>query len=391
MKLIPAGDLTSAERVLPVRWCLGSLETEQLKERQASNIHILLLVAYEGSTLEDRQLLPIDQMIAYLNFRRPGKHTVFAKVVYGDKLKNLLGKTSDTQYNFRVLDWERNLVTDEKFLDRFQINTIEGKAELEVVIPEEHFPKEPPAWLMKLANIGFDYPPIDQCSFRRRLLFSPPKLFFMGIWAGLKIITRAILALIFVLCLGRDIDFVPILHPWHRDLDDLSYRNTWFSHDRHGERRYSKGIYLLHPLLWIGILAVLATVAHFTHKNLWKMLATVFVAIVKFIISIAGPLVAVVLGLLVAGVVGALLGRYAKKRNRQRLAWKNSDAFRQQEERKRQEKERMREQAYDDLALLLACRPAITAEISSLPPVRRTLHLRFLNLKRKVCRPYAAK
>lgn len=384
MKLIPAGDLTSAEPVLPVRWCLGSLETEQLKAHEASNIHILLVIAYEGGRLEDRQLLPIDQMIGYLNFRRPGKHTVFAKIVYGDGIKRLLNKVSDTQYNLRVFDWERKLWSDEDFLGRLETRTIEGKAELEVVIPQEHFPKEPPAWLMKLANIGFDYPPIDQCSFRRRLLFALPKLFFMGIWAGLKIIGRVLLGLLSLLMLARETNFSPIIHPWRDNVNDMTYRNTWFSHDRHGNRRSSKWIYLLHPLLWIGILTVLGIVAHSLHKSLWKMLATAFLAIVKFIILIAGPLVAVVMALLAVVAIGILLNRYAKKRHQQITAWKNSDEFRRQAERKR-------EQTYDDLALLLACRPAITAELSSLPPVRRTFHLKFLDLKRKVCRPYAVK
>jgi len=387
MKLIPAGDLTSAEPVLPVRWCLGSLETEQLKERRASNIQILLVIAYEGSSLEDRQLLPIDQMIAYLNFRRPGRHTVFAKIVYGDMAKRLLFKASSTEYNWRIFQGYRehtDLLSDEMFYARMEIRTIEGKAELEVAIPHEHFPKEPPAWLMKLANIGFDYPPIDQCSFRRRLLFALPKLFFMSIWAGLKVITRAVTALVLVLCLVRDIGFGAILHPWRDAYDDVDGRDSWFSHDRRGYRRSSKWIYLLHPLIWIGILTALSIVAHYLHKSLWKMLATVFLAIVKFIILIAGPLVAVVMAILLIVATGVLLNRHAKKQKRQMEEWKNSDEFRRQEQRKR-------EQTYDDLALLLACRPAITAELSSLPPVRRTLHLKFLDLKRKVCRPYAAK
>jgi hypothetical protein len=49
-------------------------------------------------------------------------------------------------------------------------------------------------------------------------------------------------------------------------------------------------------------------------------------------------------------------------------------------------------QEYDDLTRLLACQTMpFEVDIDAIPAERRTIHLRFLDLKRRVCRPYAVK
>jgi hypothetical protein len=114
MRLFPAGDLASARPVMAVRWCLDPEETEHIKSLGAQNMCILFVMAYGGSELlEDRMLVPIDQMMAYLSFRRPGTHTVFARVLKGDAADKSLKKIVFSQFergmfNYDLLNYGRD-------------------------------------------------------------------------------------------------------------------------------------------------------------------------------------------------------------------------------------------------------------------------------------------
>ncbi|MHB8651753.1 MAG: hypothetical protein ACYC8S_01320 [Minisyncoccota bacterium] len=328
MKLISAGDLTSASPVFAVRWCLDRSEVERLKELEAENIHVLFVIRYEGCFLEDRQLVPLDQMLAYLTFRRPGEHTVFAKVVWrnaGSKpekaLKQaVLSKFNSGHYLNKFLNYDRTGFS-ERLLSGNGVKTLRCTNKLTVTVPREHFPKEQPEWLKQAVNAWYEYPAVDPCQFRRRLPSLLPKAVAYGCWFFISMVTRACFAFLMLGIFGmRGVKFSTIFHPLRDGIGDVNagvlWWNSWYTHTKEGNRRK-----------WVDYLLPVISVVGFVFIN----------CVVSFL--------------------------------------------------EVQEKKRM--QAYDNLHILLVCESSVSAGLASLPPQRQTVRLRYLDLKAKLCRPYA--
>jgi hypothetical protein len=389
MRLLPDSPLASAEPVILVRWCIDRAETEDLKQLEAKDPHILFIIAYEGTRLEERQIVPLNRMATFLTFNRPGKHTVFAKIVWGLKLEEkVMNKHDARSYEFSLLNY-RHTNFESDIFQAVNLRCLRGDADFEVEIPKEHFPKEPPAWLMRIVNVGFHYPPVDQCSFRRRLLWLPIKLFFMGIWAVIITILRVLCALFATLFLARGINYGAIIHPWRDDIDDVLRTtnpfNTWLTRrDKDYEWRTSKWIYVCHPMIYVLLFAILSVVKVVKHMTYLQLLHVMTAGIAKLVPWLLLKTYVPLAVLLIGGVALYFLVQRQKEEKRKRLEWENSQEYK--DARKLEDAK-----AYDDLGLLLACRQGIAPTLASLPKDHRTVHLKFLNFKRKVCRPYAVK
>src|SRR5688572_29329577 len=100
---------TPENPTIAVRWCIDPKDQAKLLELKAPNVHVLIVVAYENKA-EDRQLLPLADAMTYVGFRFPGKHTVYARLVWAEDLvgmkKYLLQRSSRSSYSNNVLDWE---------------------------------------------------------------------------------------------------------------------------------------------------------------------------------------------------------------------------------------------------------------------------------------------
>jgi hypothetical protein len=404
MKITPAGDLSSAEPVLPVRWCLEPGEAKQLKADLAKNIHVLFVIAYGADpdayqcASEDRVLVPIEQMMTYLSFRRPGKCTVFATVVWGDSVKRLrqicLTLRRRGTYVHNLL-WSGGLYGTRDWHGDMEALHINAGARLEVVVPVEHFPKEPPAWLWRTVNFQFAYPPVDQCSFRRRCLLSPLRLPWFGLWAVITTVIRAAIAACAGLHGCRHINFGAILHPWRNDINDVTYctdiRNTWVLCDEHGHAR-SRWLLLLHPYVYVALFAVVAIVKAQYGVTYWAAIVMIAGAVVKAVLIVVHSLLAWwYVWLILAAGVGSVYGveflavrrkeslRAAEKRRERETGLTPKDRWRLEEEAK-----------YDQLARSLACQAMpLEVNLHALPPDKQTFLLRYLDLKRRICRPYA--
>lgn len=175
MRLIPAGDLESANPVLPVRWCLEPKDVAALSEHGIDiNSAYVVFVIVDDRGRETRQLAPMVQMMEYLEFYHPGVHQVFATVMDGAALgvKNyVFNKEGEHFYHNDLLTYDKT---------KFLIDVC-CTAQIEVDVPAEHFPKEPPAWLRSIVDGVWPYPSVDQCQFRRRLLFTPVMFAFAAI------------------------------------------------------------------------------------------------------------------------------------------------------------------------------------------------------------------
>jgi len=407
MRLIPAGDLTSAEPVLPIRWCLDAPEINCLKDCHAENAQILFVIKYEGTTIEDRQLVPLDQLMEYLNFRRPGKHTVFAKIIwpwYGNREqvpRSLLYRVTPSRYRNNVLNENGDGFLEEfgSLHGFFTLYTItRGEAEFDVTIPAGHFPKEPPAWLKKLADVGYEYPAFDQCEFRKRTLLLPAILGGMAVWAVVTTLIRSICVLLCALCGMRNIGFAATIHPWSQDIADVfrPITNCWFLYDNDNTStpKYRPPRYLLlHPFLWFFFFGMLTIAKNRSNKTYAELLITVFSSAQHGAIQagkyIHNTIVFWVILVLFIALFCKVISRAAKEVERRRSSEYQLEQIRiraELEKRHKQEEQEARESTYS----LLVCKPNLVADIATLPTERQTFHLRFLKMKAKVCRPWAA-
>ncbi len=405
MRLILPENLTCSDPVIPVQWCLNRHETERLKEVRAQNIQILLVIAYEGTDLEDRYLVPIDQGLAYIQFRRPGKHTLFAKVVYEEfwnrgSTQKLLRKHNQRAYDAKVLNEGRNDLLEHDYLEyHLSIGVLPETSEEEISVPKEYFPAEPPEWLKRIINYGFEYPPVDECSFRRRKLLCLIKVPALALWAVVTTVLRLIIASYLVLAGWRGVDFAPVFHPWRCDISDvyvnLSQR-SWFEFDGRRNRRRSDLIYLLHPNLYLILFATVTVTKILLKKSYAELFRMIWLLIANFVLVVWTWIVQYfsqwwlhsVLIVLGAGIAAYFLARTVDSLLRRGLEDKN---YKLSEE-YQAELERSRNRQYDELYKQLACVKAPkTPSLANLPKEKQTLHLKYLGLKAKVCRPFASR
>lgn len=405
MKLVLPENLTSAEPVIPVQWCLERSETEHLKEKMALNIQIFFVIAYEGTDLEDRYLVPIDQGLVYIQFRRPGKHTLFAKVVYEGYwnrgyTKILLRKHNQRSYDAKVLNEDRTDLRGESyFKDHFSIDFLPATAEEEISVPKEYFPPEPPEWVKKVVNYGFEYPPVDECSFRQRKLLCVVKVPALATWAVVTTLLRVMIAVYLVLAGRRGVNFAPILHPWKHDIDDV-YANlengSWFKFDRRGNFRNSTLIYFLHPSFYLSCFAVVTVFKIVLKKSYTELFRMIWLSIANAV-SVVWVWLAqrfsevwleVTLFVLSAAITAYILERtYATFRSRklEKESYMCSEEY-------ITEQMKAKERRYDELYKQLSCvRAPKVPGLANLPKEKQTLRLRYLALKAKVCRPYAVR
>ena len=213
---------------LPIRWCVEKSALEALRERKVKNHHLLLVIKPQRGGREFRHLVPLEQMVQYVSFSKPGENKVFATIVWnsdGDvgKLRNLYLKRYAGGYDTDVINSDGEL---------FELKQSLGSANLTIEVPAEVFAKEPPEWEKKWVNLFFQEEPIDRCHHRKRKWFFayPIQPFLMLVFAawmlGVAMPFRWVAA-VFFLAIGRwDIRFAPLCHPFSSDTEDI-----WFYTD----------------------------------------------------------------------------------------------------------------------------------------------------------------
>ncbi|MDP3004520.1 MAG: hypothetical protein Q8N43_03430 [Candidatus Azambacteria bacterium] len=395
MKLI-ISETQVQDATIPIRWCLDRNELEKLKEREVKNPSLLLVVTTPSGNEwaeMDRYLIPLDQMLAYVQFHKPGKNRILAAVVWrqdGDvsKLKELIfERKSSLQYEKKVLTYNKKSFQR----DNYQWEFIGGETELEVVVPEELFAKEPPAYERWWVNLWFETKPRDQCQYRRRRMIAytiqVPIVFLFVIFISIC----RILAAGTLLFLGkRKVDLKPIIHPFLYDSMGVWERTeaSVFLLDAKGKRRHWL-VAFFSPLVFLAFVVILIYISlifpsFFSLLQWWHYLIISLAAMVGIAV-VVNALFAVIFILhflfrLTFPVKKSRAEERAKKRTEKRYA-----EF--AEERRLREVKKSRLRA--ELEQLLACNGEFVPKLSALPRKKRTVYLRFQNLKVRVCKPFA--
>jgi hypothetical protein len=203
---------------VPIRFCLSQGEVESVQRLILNNeaVRVLLVVRHLASGQEKRQLLtvPLEPM-TYVSFTASGLNQLYAVLVAHKDAKDLekyFLKSGDKQYSyennlvemlegnafrfrasvvnkqFQVMDWPRLSATesaetkslvDVDLTEQNQLawgsgpadndNVYSKPAALKVDVPREYFAKDLPAWLVEWANLWYRLPLREQCDFRKRI------------------------------------------------------------------------------------------------------------------------------------------------------------------------------------------------------------------------------
>lgn len=205
---------------IAVSWCIDKELVQHLQKQKCLDPQLVLCIApedYHGVWDETRKVVPLKDMLAYLEFRKPGPHKIFAYISFGQRrqVKNAALEKSHRKYENWILDSEGENYAP-SITGREDYNLCVAQP-VSVTIPEECFAKRPHSLEFEYVNSWFATSPEDQCEFRRRRLFA----YSAGaVLMLLNMLWRVCSLLLASLYLARNMTFKFILHPLKYNLSD---------------------------------------------------------------------------------------------------------------------------------------------------------------------------
>ncbi len=385
MKLI-VNSKDAGSPVIPVRWCITQEDLQHLKQEKEKNQYILLAIINNGRDV-DRQLLPLNQMLTFITFSRPGKTRIAACIVSSPtgirKLKKLyLSKTWHGGYESNILEGDRLAV---------------GYAQtgITVQVAREFFAKETAGWEKFWVNLWFETYPRDQCQFRRRRILAytiqPPLVL---LWVIAKTLVRFCAAFLWTFILAqREVGWKAVIHPFRYDNDDVwdhaKRAYNFFAENKNGKERQLI-VQVCVPVLTIivfGVLELLNFVFKIYAPWYYLLVASPFVA--------PGIVALVEFGFWAVSMIDALLERvwWPRKVKVPKPIDEKKLAKRRQKEAEQQRKAELaqatRLQELEKSYAVVACDGPVVPRLDALPREKQTIYLRYLDLKAKVCKPFA--
>ena len=391
-----------SEPVVPVRWCVSKDILEVLKTHGVKKPYLLLSVLQKkehGYHREvARKLAPLEQGLEYIEFGTSGEHVVNAIIVWAAAdtfwMKDRILSRSGRKYREEAYSdsgafetWWLSNLSERKYKAWQSVQYLGDTAEINIIIGTEFFAEEPSAIESWWVNLWYRNQPFDQCEFRRRRIVAytvqPPLVL---VWMVFSVLNR-LRFLAWLLFLGnRGIKLTPIIHPFMNDKGDvcskvISAENSVFVTDENGEDR---PWYI--QLLWPPAVTVIALVAWIVnHYHVWDW--TILVLTIFGVGIVLGHALFMLRDLLFKDAVDEGTNKYRLEREREQAHFLKKQAA---EEKKRVAEEKRLTLLYEGDMQFVACTGApLTASVAALPKERRTVHLRFHELKAKVCRPFA--
>jgi hypothetical protein len=390
----------SARSSIPVRWCISS---EMLMSLKGKNPYVLIAVSHIGIRQEFteicRYLVPFKKMMEYVNFDRPGHHTISAAVIdIPEREADPPGYRRRIEYIFEKHNYgyERNLVNSYAYegskIGELNIGRLSNPifcevSTVEVDVASEFFAKEPPELLKRWGNFWYERAPRDECQFRRRLILAfTLQPILVPIWGLLKIGFRLPILLWQLLFGLRDIKFAVAFRPFKYETRDFYHYcgKSYFYKNKVDEDR-PVIVQCLVPIIPVTMFLILMLARWIGPTNIWPQLKMWQVVLFSFIPSLAmSSACYLVRGISKIPIPDSVINRF-------KITEGDLEKYKEKENIKKRDKELAKTKAFVELYEPLLCTYAKDQPISvsALPKSRKTVHLRFLDLKARVCRQFA--
>lgn len=375
-------DLDASSGTVPVSWCVDHETLKLLSDRNVEDPQVVIVVSPTGSSYhsskEYRKVVPLKDLITYIEFRSSGTNKVWGFI----SLRPL--KDANNRYLTRDYgDFKTDILSYDgndwsiTFQPHYNPNNVLlNSTPLTVEVPKQCFAKEPWAWEKAWVNAFFRTKCIDQCDFRRRRIFAytiqPILMFF-------NIMVRLLILLVSAAVGARNCSIQPVIHPFRYSIGDAQEiisggsifirqlpedsKSHWDPDSvRSGLSYLFRSFYLLPLMPIVSIPLVLLTVYHH-----WMVLLLIGAAVIG--------------GLIIFSIVTAILtgtfGLFGKQIY-QKLSALNKD-----------EDSNLWYMQRNEMDLLVCNTSKKPLTLASLPSNKKTMRLRFLDLKAKVCKPFS--
>ena len=383
-----------------VQWCLSKDMIDYFNKEEITHLAIIVRpVNCQNNRQESRKIVMINEMMTYIDFKHPGENYVIAVPVKKrtTNFDSILDRSSKGWANnlFNVISdeevrrgWNHSRITGDLFFNYTGEQIVpynwdyqtEGMFTHEVVdMPADVFAPEPSKAEKEWVNFFFRHPAWDQCDFRRRRMLAysvQPLLFAFVIFA------RALAATMLTLLLFKKVNWQPVFHPLMYDTDDVKsetgFNDVRIFGDINDSKNKRKGFaywvtawFALNPaiLLLFGSCAVFGSIV-------W---AWVYVGIFGGAVSIISLI-----------KLKAIIKEWFERRARaakEKAARARGEKLKLKEEKKPKKpvKVKLPPHYIDDFTV---CTGTGFVPMEQLPKEKKTVRLRFQNLKNKVCKPY---
>lgn len=172
-------ETTTQSSVIPVHWCISPELLQKLK--QTCKIPYVLLVTApektwkigEDSNLEFRKLVPIFDLMGYVDFKCSGENIILAVVGPLSKLNYYLERT---KFGYQDSIFQNVVEDEDQEIPEVTLcvkHDCKALTMIKVNVPKESFAKSPPDWEKTWVNLWFGGKNShDQCGFRKRRLLA---------------------------------------------------------------------------------------------------------------------------------------------------------------------------------------------------------------------------
>lgn len=232
--LINGGKSEIVSATIPVEWRFseGDLEKKPTQILIFEQNETEKNDEYRSPNYGRRYVCPVVNAVFYLQLFSPGYHRIMVLAIDGSDedgngfIKSRLEQGSRDIYNLPI-DWEMAEP------GKYSLPIVAAQI-VEFRIPEQGlFAERPRGWFGQFVwdwvNRWFDYPPRDECQFRRRMIFAftlqPPMflvgMFFKYLFSGLIVVPYILLASLTVLFFGYRPKPLQLTAAFFYDRDDL--------------------------------------------------------------------------------------------------------------------------------------------------------------------------
>lgn len=396
--------------MIPVSWCVDRTTLELLSSLGITDPYVLLITAPQGAHYsvrkETRQLVPLKDGMAYVNFRTDGPNRIHAMLMFWWSGINgvhefVLGQEGG--------HWNTSLLTHDGLSLAEHLNTCyqhgnrkcgwgivklpktsspekeaeEGweedevpewyqaiSANLDVIVPKGVFAKPPPAWEAAWVNHWFRYAPVDQCDYRKRRLWAysiqPPCMLIN--W-----LLRLTITLLATLAGFKRVSWKPIRHLLSMSIDDVLA--NFLNGNYFWPRSWSRNLFGLVARIGLPVfsplsLLVIALISWALEDGFTDRFLATFL-LISGGIAIGVPLVIGVFVLVCLGIVG--IYNKLKDGSPEKVPLQRADYLE------------------PDTVDFLSCDTAgsTTRTLAQIPWRRRSVRLILQAAKAEVCRPFA--
>ena len=169
---------------IAVSWCLDHEMLKELADKKISDPQVVIVVSPVDNyhlNKEYRKVVPLKDLMTYIEFRAAGKNKIWGLVSHkgGKKARDHYMEKKDGEFHTNVLSFDGDQYAtwlrdseDVDLTDPEKPEYMSLSQPVTVTVPKAVFAKEPKQWEKTWVNHLFRDKVIDQCEFRRRRMFA---------------------------------------------------------------------------------------------------------------------------------------------------------------------------------------------------------------------------